>query len=223
MKRRTKARSCKLVLFLLLFPVHSLAESPYCKLCLSEERQLLAEYERNRHNESVRAKISREIELLRKLRSAHRKEKPESCPSLPQSPAVFTAGFADGSEAVFAANVDVLTFEFSGFLRPLENLPMVNRANAGQSIPVRFSLGGDRGLDIVPGYPRSEQIVCSSGASVNGVDATATAGARSLSYDPATDQYTYAWRTAKAWANTCRQLVVRLLDGSVHRANFTFK
>lgn len=81
MKRRTKARSCKLVLFLLLFPVHSLAESPYCKLCLSEERRLLAQYERNRHKASVRAKISRDIEHLRKLRFAHQKGKPESCPT----------------------------------------------------------------------------------------------------------------------------------------------
>jgi len=167
---------------------------------------LLAEYERNRHNESVRAKISREIELLRKLRSAHRKEKPESCPSLPQSPAV--SGSA-GTQGIY----------LGGVLVPPNPVRVVDGTT-----PVRFSLGGDRGLDIfVAGYPRSEQIVCSSGASVNGVDATATAGASSLSYDPATDQYTYAWKTAKAWANTCRQLVVRLLDGSVHRANFTFK
>jgi len=86
MKRRTKARSCKLALFLLLFPVHSLAESPYCKLCLSEERQLLAQYERNRHKASVRAKISRDIEQIRKLRVAHRKGKPESCRNTQSGP-----------------------------------------------------------------------------------------------------------------------------------------
>src|SRR5262245_60400790 len=79
MKRRTKARSCKLVLYLLLFPVHSLAESPYCKLCLSEERQLLAQYELNRHKASVRAKISRDIEQLRKNRFADKKGMHESC------------------------------------------------------------------------------------------------------------------------------------------------
>lgn len=86
MKPRTKARSCKLVLFVLLFPVYSLAESPYCKLCLSKERQLLAEYEHNRHKASVRAKISREIELLRKLRFAHRTGRPESCRSRQSEP-----------------------------------------------------------------------------------------------------------------------------------------
>ena len=58
---------------------------------------------------------------------------------------------------------------------------------------------------------------------VDGIEQTVTAGGSSLSYDPATDQYTYVWKTAKAWAMTCRQLVLKLHDTSVHRANFTFK
>lgn len=45
-----------------------------------------------------------------------------------------------------------------------------------------------------------------------------TAGGSSLSYDPTTDEYTYVWRTNKAWLNTCRQLVVKLNDGTFHRA-----
>jgi hypothetical protein len=43
-----------------------------------------------------------------------------------------------------------------------------------------------------------------------------------LSFDPATNTYTYVWKTEKAWANTCRQLIVTLKDGSVQRANFNF-
>jgi hypothetical protein len=42
------------------------------------------------------------------------------------------------------------------------------------------------------------------------------------SADASTDQYTYVWKTEKAWANTCRQLVVKLKDGTFHRANFKF-
>jgi hypothetical protein len=44
----------------------------------------------------------------------------------------------------------------------------------------------------------------------------------SLSYDPSTDTYTYVWKTAKVWANTCRQLVLTLIDGSQHTALFKF-
>ncbi|MGH8468315.1 MAG: PxKF domain-containing protein [Gammaproteobacteria bacterium] len=32
-----------------------------------------------------------------------------------------------------------------------------------------------------------------------------------------------AWKTSKAWAGTCRQLVVRLNDGTEHKASFKFK
>jgi hypothetical protein len=41
--------------------------------------------------------------------------------------------------------------------------------------------------------------------------------------DAASDQYTYVWKTLKGWASTCRQLVVKLTDGTSHRANFMFK
>ena len=48
------------------------------------------------------------------------------------------------------------------------------------------------------------------------------AGGSSLSYDSGSDTYTYVWKTDKAWANTCRQLVVTLIDGTSHVANFQF-
>ena len=45
-------------------------------------------------------------------------------------------------------------YPFTGFLPPVANLPTVNAENAGQAIPFKFSLGGDRGLGvIVSGYP----------------------------------------------------------------------
>jgi extracellular elastinolytic metalloproteinase len=31
------------------------------------------------------------------------------------------------------------------------------------------------------------------------------------------------WKTNKAWAGTCRQLIVTLVDGTSHRADFKFK
>jgi hypothetical protein len=55
------------------------------------------------------------------------------------------------------------------------------------------------------------------------VEGTVTAGGSSLSYDPLTDTYTYVWKTNKGWANTCRQLVIVLNDGTTHTADFQFK
>ena len=73
------------------------------------------------------------------------------------------------------------------------------------------------------GYPVSQQIACSGGAPVSDIEQTVTAGGSSLSYDAATDTYTYVWKTENSWAGTCRQLIVRLNDGSDHVAFFKFK
>ncbi|MBI5653024.1 MAG: PxKF domain-containing protein [Chloroflexi bacterium] len=113
---------------------------------------------------------------------------------------------------------------FSGFFQPVDNLPTLNTVNAGSAIPVRFSLVGNQGSNIfVSGYPKSQPIACDSTAPTDGIEETATAGSSSLSYDPITNQYIYAWKTEKVWANTCRQLVVKLKDSTYHRANFKFK
>src|SRR5439155_10377852 len=41
-----------------------------------------------------------------------------------------------------------LVFNFTGFFQPVDNPPVYNRVKAGSGIPVKFSLGGDQGLDI---------------------------------------------------------------------------
>ena len=80
-----------------------------------------------------------------------------------------------------------------------------------------------QGLGIfATGYPKSEAIACTSTAPTDSIETT-TAGKSGLSYDCDTDTYTYVWKTAKAWANTCRQLVLKLKHGTVHVAYFQLK
>lgn len=118
---------------------------------------------------------------------------------------------------------DTLSYVFGGFFSPVNNLPTLNSVAAGRAIPLKFSLNGDLGLDVfVAGYPKSQELPCSSTVPINGIEETVSAGASSLSYDSTLDQYSYVWKTNKAWAGTCRQLVVKLDDGAVHRANFKF-
>jgi len=123
-----------------------------------------------------------------------------------------------------ADNVTVtfnVVYNWSGFLRPVDNAPTVNTVKAGSAIPVKFGLAGDHGLSILAsGYPISRKIDCSSQAAEDAIELTVTAGASSLSYDANVDQYNYVWKTDKTWAGTCRQLVVRLVDGTDHYANF---
>ena len=99
----------------------------------------------------------------------------------------------------------------------------LNSANAGSGIPVKFSLGGYRGMSIFEtDYPKSQIVPCDSTSPVDGIDQTVAPGSSVLSYDAASDQYTYVWKTDKSWAGSCRQLVVRFNDGNERRASFSF-
>jgi len=132
-----------------------------------------------------------------------------------------TATDAVGNTASCQFTVTVL-YNFTGFFSPVGNAPVLNSVNAGRAIPVKFSLSGNKGLDIfAANNPYSVSLTC--GTSDIGVDVTETltAGGSSLSYGG--DQYNYVWKTESSWAGTCRQLVVTLNDGSVHVANFKFR
>jgi len=123
-----------------------------------------------------------------------------------------------------AAYVFITLYTFSGFFQPVDNPPVVNLVSAGAGIPVRFSLGGDQGPDIfAAGYPASQEVACASGTPTDPLEQTVTAGASSLTYHAGADQYTYLWKTKRAWAGTCRQLNVTLNDGTTHVANFQFR
>jgi len=117
-----------------------------------------------------------------------------------------------------------LLYDFDGFHEPVNNLPTTNVVKAGSAVPVKFGLGGDQGLDILAtGYPKSQQINCDTTIPFDTIEETLTAGESGLSYDAATDHYTYTWKTKKAWGNTCRRLLVKLDDTTVHQATFEFR
>ncbi|HEX6624834.1 MAG TPA: HYR domain-containing protein, partial [Pyrinomonadaceae bacterium] len=118
-----------------------------------------------------------------------------------------------------------VSYNFNGFFQPVDNLPVLNKAQAGSAIPVKFSLGGNQGLSIfaTPNSPGSAMVGCGATSLVSEVEQTVTAGGSSLSYDPVANQYVYVWKTDKSWAGTCRQLVVTFADGTVKGANFQFR
>lgn len=119
-------------------------------------------------------------------------------------------------------------YAFSGFFKPVQNTDangnyVINEVKAGSAVPIKFSLGGDLGLGVFDvGYPRSTAVACDPAATAAGIDETVTAGGSLLTYDDVAKQYVYVWKTSSSWAG-CRQLVVRLSDGTEHRATFRFK
>jgi Bacterial surface protein, Ig-like domain/HYR domain len=134
-----------------------------------------------------------------------------------------TATDAAGNASHCSFTVTV-RYRFTGFFAPVNNLPTVNVVNAGRAIPVKFSLSGNKGLNIfAPDSPASGAIACNASDPAVDLVNTVTAGDSSLSYDAGSDQYNYVWKTESAWAGTCRQLVLQLNDGSIYRANFRFR
>jgi hypothetical protein len=144
----------------------------------------------------------------------------------PAAPATLTvrvrATDTGGLSAIDTATVNVI-WDFSGFFPPVDNPPTINGVKAGQAVPVKFGLGGDQGLAVLAaGSPTvSGPVSCVSPSAGPGT-AAASAGGSSLQYDPSTDQYTWAWKTDKVWAGTCRILTVTLVDGTTHQALFDF-
>jgi probable HAF family extracellular repeat protein len=115
-------------------------------------------------------------------------------------------------------------FAFAGFFPPVNDPPATNSVNGGQAVPVKFSLGGNRGFDIfAPGYPASQLVSCATFGSPGPLEPTVTSGTSGLQYDPASDQYTYVWKTINGWAQTCRVLIFKFTDGSQHTAQFRFR
>jgi hypothetical protein len=132
-----------------------------------------------------------------------------------------TATDANGNTASCSFTVTVL-YNFTGFFSPVINPPTLNTVNAGRAVPLKFSLSGDKGLNIFAiGYPVSQQVACDSSAPLSELEGTETSGGSTLTYSP--DTYHYNWKTESSWAGTCRQLVVKLNDGSEHIALFKFK
>ena len=148
-------------------------------------------------------------------------------------PGSFTAtvSAADGQGGQATADVAVTVqgstapaFPFDGFYAPVDNPAVVNVVKAGSTVPVKFSLGGNRGLDIfADGFPASSPHACGTSGVSDELEQTASPGASELTYDAGSQRYHFNWQTKKQWSGTCRTLVVTLVDGRTRTAEFRFK
>jgi len=104
-------------------------------------------------------------------------------------------------------------YAFDGFYQPVDN-GMWNKAKAGSAIPVKFSLDGNRGLNILKtGYPKATLVTCPSASTpTDVVEETVAASTSGLTYDPYADQYVYVWKTDKTWAGKCYRFELGLKD-----------
>ena len=134
-----------------------------------------------------------------------------------------TATFAGDQTYTGATRTgSVVITAFTGFFQPVDDPPFENIVNAGRTVPVKFSLGGNFGLAIfAPGFPAVVPVACPPSAPTDVVETTLNTSVSSLQFDGASGQYTYLWKTQKGWTG-CRDLQLMFVDGTVRIARFKF-
>jgi hypothetical protein len=135
----------------------------------------------------------------------------------------------DDNEEAFDTHPDCL----AGFGQPVDGTyGDLHTVVAGDVVPLRFDLGGDRGLDILAsGSPYSREVDCDSLHPVSQLEssltprsvpvAAETPGSSGLSVNRQ-GVYTFPWQTDEEWAGTCQEFVLTRDDGVQHRAFFAF-
>jgi hypothetical protein len=142
-----------------------------------------------------------------------------------------TRDFVGNQSAAASCSYSVI-YDWAGFFQPIDNKDasgdyILNKAKAGSTIPVKFSLGGNQGLNIFEaGYPKVSTTPCDSDPNADLIEEYSTATTSGLKYDgtvnPPIGQYIYNWKTDSKWSGQCRSLIVKLTDGTSHRADFNF-
>jgi hypothetical protein len=137
----------------------------------------------------------------------------------------FTVTAADGAgnTASSTARYRVI-YDFEAFLWPVRNRPRVNTWVAGRSVPIRFELDGNQGLDVIEdGWPQVAVVGCDFTAEPEaGEPARHPRWFRELVYRKSRKRYAMVWQTDRRWAGSCRQFMLKLKDGTVRRADFKF-
>ena len=128
-----------------------------------------------------------------------------------------------GNSTTVACSFSV-RYLFQGFSAPIDNLPTVNSARAGQAIPIKWRVTNFQGVGV--GDPASFVSVTSASASCSlaaPFDAVETyAGNSGLQY-LGDGWWQFNWKTPKSYAGLCRQMSLNLTDGIARTAAFTFK
>jgi hypothetical protein len=114
--------------------------------------------------------------------------------------------------------LDLAAYDFDGLYPPIDPSDL-NVVKAGSTVPVKFSLGGDYGLDVL--FEPPQVFDCGNWPLGASADAE-TPGRSMLSYDPTADQYNFTWKTSRSWTGSCKTLEVTLADGTYVTASFDF-
>jgi hypothetical protein len=128
----------------------------------------------------------------------------------------FTVSATDaaGVSATTSSSYTVV-WPFAGFDSPVSAAGAVD-AKAGEPVPLRFSLGGNRGTGVVTG------VTWQTTSCAGGSTGTPTAGTGNLSFSASSGRYSELVNSDKSWKGTCRILTLKLADTTTHLVSVHF-
>jgi hypothetical protein len=115
------------------------------------------------------------------------------------------------------------SWDYDGFLHPVDNPPVVNVVKAGRGIPLRWRLLDTNGApitDLSRATVTTAPIACQSGVRSDDIESTVQRAARLRHLGQG--NYRLDWMSDRKFARTCRELVLDIGDGVTHRAVFRF-
>ncbi len=145
--------------------------------------------------------------------------------SSPGSHSVQLTGFDEAGNSTSVSCTYSVGYAFQGFFQPIDNLPTVNSAKAGQTIPVKWRITDYFGVGVA--NPASFSSITSGSLTCDSSDpqdAIETyAGSSGLQYQ-GNGNWQFNWKTPKTYAGQCRVMRLNLADGASNRmAEFQFK
>jgi large repetitive protein len=129
-----------------------------------------------------------------------------------------------GNTTTETRSYTVAAWTFKGFYQPVDMNNVYNTVKGGSTVPFKFEVfAGSTELTDVSNIKSlsAKQISCSTNASLDDIEVTATGGT-SLRYDSTAGQYVYNWQTPKA-AGNCYSVTISSLDGSSAIAFFKLR
>ncbi len=107
---------------------------------------------------------------------------------------------------------------FGGFHSPVEDAPVVNKVNAGSTVPVKFTLAGGGDAPLVDSQAVDCNTLVPTGEAPSPLDSPGASGMKRKG-----DDYHVNWKTDGAWEGTCRRLTIRIPAATDAVAYFEFR
>ena len=124
----------------------------------------------------------------------------------------------------FASATYNVIYNWNGFFQPVDNLPAINIAKAGQAIPLKWRLtdaNGNPVTNLTSVKVTVAGLACATGTSTDLLEEYA-AGASGLQ-NLGDGYYQFNWKTPTTYASSCKTMYLNLGDGVLHTALFQFK